>query len=69
MEVMLARTLFVIGLMAFFTYKSNFSTNKFWALVAIWIIFSVQLGFLYRIWSKRINRLVLVSKEFKGSFR
>lgn len=67
MEVMLARVFFAIGVIAFFTYNINFSANKFWALAFIILIFSVQLGFLYRIWTKRINRLELVLEEFKSA--
>ncbi|WAC41092.1 hypothetical protein [Pedobacter sp. SL55] len=66
MEVILARAFFAIGVVAFFTYNINFSISKFWVLAAILIIFSVQLGLLYRIWSKRINRLQLILKEFKS---
>lgn len=65
-EVLLARTFFAFGIIAFFTYNINFSESKWLALAVISIIFSVQLGFLYRIWSKRINRLTLVLEEFKS---
>lgn len=65
-EVLLARTFFVIGIIVFFTYNINFSESKWLALAVILIIFSAQLAFLYRIWSKRINRLELVLEEFKS---
>ena len=65
-EVLLARTFFAIGIIGFFTYNINFSESKWLALAVILIIFSVQLAFLYRIWSKRINRLELVLDEFKS---
>lgn len=66
-EVLLARAFFAIGVIAFFTYNINFSTSKSWALALIIMLFSVQLGFLYHIWSKRINRLALIIEEFKSS--
>lgn len=68
MEVMLARIIFAVALLIFFSYGINFSTNKFWALGFIIVIFSVQLGLFYRIWNKRINRLELVLEDFKSAF-
>jgi len=66
-QVLLARAFFAIAVIAFFTYNINFSESKWLALAAILLIFSFQLGFLYRVWSKRISRLELVLEEFKSS--
>jgi len=67
LQVMLARILFAIGLLTFFTYNINFSVSKSLALAAILIIFSAQLGLLYRTWTKRISKLELVLEEFKST--
>lgn len=67
LETLLARVFFISGILLFFTYSIEFSANKWWALVVISIVFSVQLFFLYKAWSKRINKLELVLQEFKSS--
>lgn len=64
-QVILARTLFAVGLLIFFSYNIHFSASKISALAFIVVIFSVQLWVLYRVWSKRISRLELVLEEFK----
>jgi hypothetical protein len=64
----MARVFFAIALITFFSYDVNFSANKFWALGFIIVVFSVQLWFLYSIWTKRISRLELVLEEFKVGF-
>lgn len=65
--VITARVLFAIGLIVYFTYSISFSSNKFLALAFIVLTFSVQLWFLYKVWSKRILKLASVLEEFKNS--
>jgi hypothetical protein len=66
-ETMIARIAFVFGFLLFFTYNIEFSQGKWWATLLIMIAFSIQLFFLYKIWSGRINRLKLVLQEFSTS--
>ncbi len=66
-ETIIARFAFTIGLMLFFTYKVTFSAQKWWAIILIVIVFSIQFFFLYKIWSNRINKLQLVLQELNGA--
>lgn len=65
-QVVLARLLFAVGLITFFTYHISFSEFKWWLLISIFAIFSVQLWLLYRLWTKRINKLEATLAEFKS---
>jgi hypothetical protein len=65
LRVVLSRIVFTIGFITFFTYNFSFSERKWWILAFIAITFSIQLGLLYRLWSKRINKLVSTLEEFK----
>lgn len=67
LQVFLARTVFAIGFISFFTYNISFSELKWWTLAFVVIAFGVQLWLLYRIWSKRIGRLELALEEFESS--
>lgn len=51
------RFLFIIGLLAFFTYGLSFNAKKFMSLAIIILIFLIQLLILYRLWAKRLKRL------------
>ena len=66
-EVTISRVLFTIGFLAFFTYNINFSESKWLALASILLAFAFQFFFLYKIWTKRIDRLELVLQEFSTS--
>jgi hypothetical protein len=65
-QVLLSRIVFAIALIIFFTYNISFYQRKWWVLAFIVITFSIQLGFLYRLWSKRINKLEATLAEFKS---
>ncbi|RZK93053.1 MAG: hypothetical protein EOO98_00855 [Pedobacter sp.] len=66
-ETLIARVLFISGMLLFFTYNIHFSANKWWALVIIITSFSIQLFFLYKVWSNRIYKIKLVLQEFSTS--
>lgn len=48
---------FVCGLLLFFTYNIDFTITKYYSLLIIGIVFSIQLFVLYRIWNKRLKRI------------
>lgn len=66
-ETLIARMLFISGMLLFFTYNIHFSANKWWALALILIVFAAQLIFLYKVWSSRIDKIKLVLNEFTTS--
>lgn len=65
LQTLCARIFFASSLLLFFVYNINPSQEKWIAISFIIEILVVQMIFFYRIWSKRINRLELVLKEFK----
>jgi len=66
-ETIIARLAFTIGLMLFFTYNITFSAQKWWAVILIVIVFSIQFFFLHKVWSNRINQLKLVLQELNNA--
>lgn len=63
-ENVICRAFFGLSIILFFTYGIEFTQNNWLPLILIATIFSLQLLSLYNIWSKRINRLKRVMKEF-----
>lgn len=51
------RTLMAGCLLLFFTSVINFTASKYWALIAIVLIFLIQLIVLWSLWQKRIRKL------------
>lgn len=53
----IARIGFICGLLLFFSYNIHFTTTKYFLLLFILVVFSIQLFVLYRIWVKRLSVL------------
>lgn len=64
LEAIIARCFFAAGVLTFFTYQIKFSESKWWALIIIISIITLQLVWLYSIWAKRINKLKLALNTF-----
>lgn len=64
---LIARIIFISGMMLFFTYNIDLSASKYLAVGLILMIFTAQLFFLYKVWSARINKLKVVLQEFNTS--
>lgn len=53
----ISRLSFVSGLLLFFTYNIHFTTAKYFLLLFLGGIISIQLVVLYRIWNRRIIQI------------
>lgn len=53
----IGRVGFICGLLLFFTYTIHFTTTKYFLLLFILVVFSIQLFVLHRIWIKRLGVL------------
>jgi hypothetical protein len=53
----LSRVFLMIGALLFFTSAIRFDTSKYLSLLAIVLIFILQLFLLFRVWTRRIKKL------------
>lgn len=60
----ITRVGFICGLLLFFTYNIHFTATKYFLLLFILLVFSIQLFVLYRIWVKRLSVLKETIKAF-----
>lgn len=59
-----SRVLLITGFLTFFTYNINFTTSKYVLLSGVIVVSLVQLGWLFRLWTKRLKALGDTIKEF-----
>ncbi|MBA0884006.1 hypothetical protein [Flavobacterium undicola] len=60
----IARVGFICGLLLFFSYNIHFTTTKYFLLLLILVVFSIQIFVLYQVWAKRLGVLQVIIRAF-----
>ena len=63
LETLFSKIIWAGGLMVFFTYNIQFTTNKWWAFAAIVLVLIAQLFLLNKNWAKREVQINNIIKE------
>ncbi|MEN9910390.1 MAG: hypothetical protein RLZZ540_3549 [Bacteroidota bacterium] len=60
----ISRMGFICGLLLFFTYNIHFTTTKYFLLLFVLVVFSIQIFVLYQVWAKRLGALQETIRAF-----